>query len=182
MKKPLPFFLRLHLHFPQVTISSASGFFDSSSWKVSDETCHELWHYLSSRQSRSICLLDSKLGPTVGKMALETLVISVGTVEDDFEPIDIPAGIGGRTWIVTYAESKKFCVTLNCPEIDVAKRRSQEDTVHASYHLDEIYRLEHFAEETVDHRNHIIQDAHALILTSSFLSKKTNLNGGADGI
>jgi len=86
---------------------------------------------------------------TDGKMALETLTISVATVEDRFPPINVPAGVGGRTWINTPVDFMESCATLSCPEIDAAEKHSQEDAEHASCYQREIYELEHFVEKVV---------------------------------
>jgi hypothetical protein len=173
MNQSLTFIPRVHLHFPYATVSSTPGFMDDETWKISDETCHELWHYLSSHQGLSRCPLKAKHRRRIdGKIALETLTISVATVEDGFQPINVPVRVAGRTWVITPVNSMESCVTLSCPEIDAAEKHSQEDAGYSSYYQYEIYELKRFGQEVVQPRNSIIQEFHVFMMPMSSVSQR----------
>jgi hypothetical protein len=141
---------------------------DDALWNISDEKCHELWHYLSIHHHRSTCPFNSKHG----KLALETLTISVGSVEDGFQPATVSAGVNGKTWIIRNVDSKEYCISLTCPELDAAKKYFQEDASHSDYYKDQLSLLERFAKDVFQEQNQPVQEAHALVLPTLDISKR----------
>jgi hypothetical protein len=141
---------------------------DDAHWTISDEKCNKLWHYLSYHHHRSTCPVNSKNG----KLALKTLAISVGNVEDGFQPTADSARDKGKRWIIRNVDSKESCITLTCPEIDAAKKYSQEDVSNSSYYKNEVSMLEGFAKEVFQGCNQQIQEVHALMLPNLDISKK----------